>query len=150
ILRRSRLRPGIPSAAYSDPTFDKEQADAIKKDLGLDKPMSVQYVIYLKNLAGGNLGTSFFLKKPVFELLMDVFPNTLLLTMTAVVVADAFGVVAGAFLAGRRGAEVEAGGGGRGLGGRGGAGGFGGVVGGALFSVAPRGCFGLPGSASRG
>src|SRR5262245_60571532 len=104
-----RLMPGNPLTAFIDRAFDKEQADAITKDCGLDKPMSVQYFLYLKNLAGGNLGTSFFLKKPVFELLMDVFPNTLLLTMTAVLVAYAFGMVAGAFLAWRRGSKVETG-----------------------------------------
>jgi peptide/nickel transport system permease protein len=105
-----RLMPGTPLTAFIDPTFDQEQADAIKKDFGLDKPLSVQYVLYLKNLAGGNLGTSFFLKKPVFELLMDVFPNTLLLTMTALLVAYSFGIVAGAFLAWRRGTKIETGG----------------------------------------
>src|SRR4051794_27474757 len=102
-----RLMPGSPLVAYIDPTFTKEQAEVIKKDFGLDKPMSVQYVYYLKNLVQGDLGTSFFLKKPVFGLLMDVFPNTLLLTLTALLVAYTFGAVAGAFLAWRRGSRIE-------------------------------------------
>lgn len=102
-----RLMPGNPLTAYIDPTFTREQAEAIKKDFGLDKPMPVQYVYYLKNLVEGDFGTSFFLKKPVFGLLMDVFPNTLLLTMTALLAAYAFGAVAGAFLAWRRGSKIE-------------------------------------------
>jgi len=73
----------------------------------LDKPLSVQYVYYLRNLLQGDLGRSFAQRKPVFEILMDVFPNTLLLTMTAITVAYAFGAVAGAFLAWRRGTRTE-------------------------------------------
>ncbi|MEA2526080.1 MAG: peptide/nickel transport system permease protein [Thermomicrobiales bacterium] len=102
-----RLMPGSPLAAYIDPTFTKEQEEAIKKDFGLDKPMSLQYVYYLKNLFEGDFGRSFFQKRPVFEILMDVFPNTLLLTLTAILVAYAFGAVAGAFLAWRRGTKLE-------------------------------------------
>jgi peptide/nickel transport system permease protein len=47
------------------------------------------------------------LQEPVFDLLMDVFPNTLLLTGTALFFAYLFGVVAGAFLAWRRGTRTE-------------------------------------------
>jgi len=102
-----RLMPGSPLAAYIDPTFTKEQEEAIKKDFGLDEPLSVQYLYYLRNLFEGDLGHSFFQKKPVFEILMDVFPNTLLLTMTAILVAYTLGPMAGAFLAWRRGTKTE-------------------------------------------
>jgi peptide/nickel transport system permease protein len=102
-----RLMPGSPLAAYIDTTFTKEQEEAIKRDFGLDKPLSHQYVYYLRNLLEGDFGRSFAQRKPVFEILMDVFPNTLLLTMTAILVAYTFGVVAGAFLAWRRGTKTE-------------------------------------------
>jgi peptide/nickel transport system permease protein len=102
-----RLMPGSPLAAYIDTTFTKEQEEAIKKNFGLDKPLSVQYVYYLRNLLQGDLGRSFAQRKPVYDILMDVFPNTLLLTLTAIIVAYAFGAVAGAFLAWRRGTRTE-------------------------------------------
>jgi peptide/nickel transport system permease protein len=102
-----RLMPGNPLTAYIDPTFTEEQAQAVREQFGLDEPMGVQYLYYLKNIMTGNLGTSFFQKEPVFEILMDVFPNTLLLTGTALVVAYAFGVVMGALLAWRRGTRIE-------------------------------------------
>ena len=102
-----RLMPGNPLTAYIDPTFTDEQARAVERQFGLDKPMPIQYLYYLKNIATGNLGTSFFQKEPVMEILMDVFPNTLLLTGTSLLVAYLFGAVGGAFLAWRRGSLIE-------------------------------------------
>lgn len=102
-----RLMPGNPLTAYIDPTFTAEQEEAVKRQFGLDKPIYTQYALYLKNVATGNLGRSFFQKEPVFDVLMDVFPNTLLLTVTSLLAAYAFGVVGGAFLAWRRGTRVE-------------------------------------------
>jgi peptide/nickel transport system permease protein len=102
-----RLMPGNPLVAFIDPTFTEEQAEAVRRQFGLDRPLAVQYAFYLRNVVTGNLGTSFFQKEPVFDILMDVFPNTLLLTGTALLAAYAFGVVGGAFLAWRRGSLVE-------------------------------------------
>ncbi len=102
-----RLMPGNPLVAYIDPTFTEEQAAAVRHQFGLDQPLHVQYVLYLRNVVTGNFGTSFFQKEPVFEILMDVFPNTLLLTGTALIAAYLFGVVGGAILAWRRGTALE-------------------------------------------
>src|SRR5918993_4975187 len=78
-----RLMPGNPLVAYIDPTFTAEQEEAVRRQFGLDKPIYTQYGLYLKNVATGNLGRSFFQKEPVLDVLMDVFPNTLLLTVTS-------------------------------------------------------------------
>lgn len=102
-----RLMPGDPLVAYIDPTFTEEQAAAVRHQFGLDQPLHTQYVLYLRNIVTGNFGTSFFQKEPVFEILMDVFPNTLLLTGTSLLLAYAFGVVGGAILAWRRGTFLE-------------------------------------------
>src|SRR5215510_12567755 len=72
-----RLMPGNPLVAYIDPTFTEEQAAAVRHEFGLDQPLQMQYVLFLRNTLKGNLGTSFFQKEPVFDVLMDVFPNTL-------------------------------------------------------------------------
>jgi peptide/nickel transport system permease protein len=102
-----RLMPGNPLVAYIDPTFTEEQAAAVRHQFGLDQPLHVQYLLYLRNILTGNFGTSFFQKEPVFDVLMDVFPNTLLLTLTSLIVAYIFGVVGGAILAWRRGTALE-------------------------------------------
>ena len=101
------MAPGSPLTAFIDPTFTEEQEQAVREQFGLDEPLPIQYLYYLKNVIQGDLGNSFFLKEPVSEILMDVFPNTLLLTVTALVVAYVFGVIVGATLAWRRGSAFE-------------------------------------------
>lgn len=105
-----RLMPGSPLTAYIDPTFTEEQAQIVREQFGLDDPLIVQYGLYMKNLAQGNLGMSFFQKQPVWDVLMDVFPNTLLLTGFSLVVAYIWGVFAGSILAWKRGSLFESGG----------------------------------------
>jgi peptide/nickel transport system permease protein len=102
-----RLMPGNPLVAFIDPTFTEEQAEAISRQFGLDQPLYVQYGLYLKNIVTGNFGTSFFQKEPVFEILWEAFPNTILLTGTALLAAYVFGVLVGSLLAWRRGSRVE-------------------------------------------
>jgi peptide/nickel transport system permease protein len=105
-----RLMPGSPLTAYIDPTFTEEQAEIIRRQFGLDEPLFIQYLKFLQNVVQGNLGVSFFQKEPVWDLLMDVFPNTIILTGTAIVVAYIYGVIFGSILAWKRGSVFESGG----------------------------------------
>jgi peptide/nickel transport system permease protein len=105
-----RLMPGSPLTAYIDPTFTEEQAAEVSKQFGLDKPLVVQYGLYLKNLVQGDFGVSFFQKKPVWDVLMEVFPNTVILAGFALLIAYIYGVFFGAVLAWRRGSRMESGG----------------------------------------
>ncbi|MDQ3694622.1 MAG: ABC transporter permease [Chloroflexota bacterium] len=102
-----RLMPGNPLVAFIDPTFTAEQAEAISRQFGLDQPLPVQYGLYLKNIVTGNFGTSFFQKEPVLGILLEVFPNTILLTGISLTAAYVFGVIAGSVLAWRRGGKLE-------------------------------------------
>jgi peptide/nickel transport system permease protein len=102
-----RLMPGSPLAAYIHENLTEEQQRLILQQFGLDRPLWQQYFIYLGNLLQGELGLSFFQKRPVLSVLMDVFPNTIVLTLTSLVVAYIFGVLAGAFLAWKRDTAVE-------------------------------------------
>ncbi|MFQ5854577.1 MAG: ABC transporter permease [Anaerolineae bacterium] len=102
-----RLAPGNPLVAYIDPTFTEEQQDALLRQFGLDKPLYVQYFIYLGNLLQGELGDSFFYRDPVAKLVMDVLPNTLYLTLTSLVIAYVVGVIGGVLLAAQRGTRFE-------------------------------------------
>jgi peptide/nickel transport system permease protein len=102
-----RLMPGDPVTAYIDPSFTAEQEAAIRRSFGLDQPLSTQYFLFMRNLATGDLGRSFFQKQPVSDLLREALPNTILLTGTALLVAYAIGPIVGAFLAWRRGTPVE-------------------------------------------
>ncbi|ADO44388.1 binding-protein-dependent transport systems inner membrane component (plasmid) [Ketogulonicigenium vulgare Y25] len=103
-----RLMPGTPLAAFIDNTTTKEQQDAIIAQFGLDRSLFEQYLSFLANLAQGDLGQSFFHKRPVMDVVMEALPNTIILTMTGLVVAYIFGVLAGAYLAWKRGSVAEA------------------------------------------
>jgi peptide/nickel transport system permease protein len=102
-----RLMPGDPSIAYLDPTFTEEQRQLVRQQFGLDRPLPEQYVIYMGNLARGEFGLSFRRRQPVLGLVLEVLPNTLLLTLSALIVAYAFGALFGAWLAWRRGSLAE-------------------------------------------
>ncbi len=102
-----RLMPGSPLAAFIDNTLTEEQQQSLIRQFGLDLPLYEQYWKFLVNLLQGDLGQSFFFKKPVTEVVLAVFPNTILLTVTSLLIAYGFGIVAGAFLAWKRGTWVE-------------------------------------------
>ena len=99
--------PGTPLAAFIDNTTTAEQQDALIRQFGLDKSLGEQYWLFLTNLLKGDLGQSFFFKKPVVDVVMEVFPNSVILTLTSLIAAYLFGIVAGAYLAWRRGSWVE-------------------------------------------
>jgi peptide/nickel transport system permease protein len=102
-----RLMPGNPMAAYISEALGEDEQAAIMRQFGLDKPLWVQYFIYLGNLLQGQLGLSFHQRQPVWDIVMGVFPNTIVLTLTGLIVAYIFGVIAGAFLAWKRGTWIE-------------------------------------------
>ena len=103
-----RLMPGNPLAAFISPTFTEEQQDILRRQFGLDQSLLEQYLLYLWNLAHFEFGESFFYKKKVAELVWQVFPNTLLLTFSALIVAYIFGILGGVLLAWKRGTWIEA------------------------------------------
>jgi peptide/nickel transport system permease protein len=103
-----RLMPGDPTLNFLSPTFDEQTRAALLKSFGLDKPLWQQYLIYLGQLLRGDFGRSFLQNAPVSDILWSALPNTVILTVTSLCLAYAFGIVAGAFLAFRRGRLVEA------------------------------------------
>jgi peptide/nickel transport system permease protein len=103
----THLIPADPAkfAAGLDATAD--QIEQTKRNLGLDRPLPEQYLIYLGNLAHGDLGTSIITKRPVRDDLADYFPATLELTLWTVVVIAAIGVPLGVISATRRGGWID-------------------------------------------
>ena len=99
--------PGNPMAAYINEQLGEEDQKLIMAQFGLDRPLYEQYVIYLANLAQGNLGVSFFRREPVWNVILSALPNTLILTTTGLLLAYAFGILAGAWLATKRGTLAE-------------------------------------------
>jgi len=102
-----RLMPGNPLVAYIDPTFTQEQQQILMQQFGLDQPLWMQYVIFIKNLLRGQLGQSFFYKDSVVNVIFKVLPNTIYLMLSALIIAYFTGIVGGIFLAWKRGEKVE-------------------------------------------
>jgi peptide/nickel transport system permease protein len=102
-----RLLPGDPTLAYLDPTFTEGQRQQILHQFGLDQPLWWQYVLYIGNMLQGQFGLSFRQRVPVTDLVMGVLPNTLLLTLSSLLIAYILGALFGALLAWRRGTLFE-------------------------------------------
>jgi peptide/nickel transport system permease protein len=90
------LLPGDPAQIMlfgSNPT--PQQVENLRVALGLDKPLPVQYLLYLGRLLHGDLGQSFITGRPISEEIVARFPATLQLTLTAMLVAVVIGVPIG-------------------------------------------------------
>lgn len=91
-----RMAPGDPvRMMFKDPRISAESMDEMRQKFGLDKPMTIQFIAYAKNLAKGDLGMSFSQRKPVVDVLASRLPNTILLVVTALVIATVVGVILG-------------------------------------------------------
>jgi peptide/nickel transport system permease protein len=95
-----RLLPGDPAIAILGQHATPELIARIHESLGLDKPIIVQYFIYLGNLAHGDFGSSIIDNRSVTELFAVRFPVTVELTLGALVFAVGLGIPLGR-LAGR-------------------------------------------------
>lgn len=91
----NRIIPGDPAAVMLGPQATAADIAEMRTELGLDKPMIQQYIGYIGNLLQGDLGTSIYYKESVFTLIMDRFPNTILLSVCALLIAFIIGIPAG-------------------------------------------------------
>ena len=93
------LAPGDPVSAMINPQEMNVRSDAelnqMRQDLGLNDPIPVRYVLWLKEAVQGNLGYSYQNKTPVVDMILGRLPETLLLTGSALFVAMTVGVTLG-------------------------------------------------------
>ena len=82
-----RFMPGTPLAAFINENLNADQQQAMLEQFGLDKPMWQQYFIYLGNLLQGEIGLSFFQRRPVTTILLEALPNTVVLTLASLFIA---------------------------------------------------------------
>jgi peptide/nickel transport system permease protein len=91
-----RLTPGDPVDIMTGQTaISAEQRDQLRHQLGLDKPLLVQFVDFLWKTVHGDLGTSIRYKIPVTKLILFQAPSTVELAVAAMAFAVAFGGLAG-------------------------------------------------------
>lgn len=103
----THLIPADPAKAAAGLDATAEQIERLKQELGLYRPLHEQYLIYLRNLLRGDLGSSIVTKRPVIDDLRDFFPATLELTLFAVLTVVVIGVPMGMISAVRRGGLID-------------------------------------------
>ena len=102
-----RLTPGDPAAVIAGNTASNEDIAQIRSQLGLDKPIAMQFVIWAGRMAVGDFGESFFYKKTVASLIVDRLEPTLALAALTVILATVIAVPLGALAAYRQGSWLD-------------------------------------------
>lgn len=103
----TRLAPGDPAALMLGDQATAEDIAKLRAAYGLDKPLVVQFVLWLKEVASGNLGHSIFLQRPVTQALLERAEPTFFLALFSLAIAAAIGVPAGIASAVWRGRPVD-------------------------------------------
>lgn len=94
-------------AGNEDIIVSQHEIEALRKELGLDKPFIFQYLDWLGRALQGNLGFSYMMKKPVIEALMEGLPGTIALSVASLVMMLVVSIPAGIYSAVKRGGVVD-------------------------------------------
>ena len=82
-----RIIPSDPTSFLLTPSMTAEAKEAIRTQFGLDKPIIVQYWLYIKNFFKGDFGTSFYSGRPVMSIIKERLLNSAFLITTAVILS---------------------------------------------------------------
>jgi peptide/nickel transport system permease protein len=93
------LIPGDPVELMLGETASRADLTQLRADLGLDRPLGEQYARFLGGCARGDLGRSFFYRKPVLEVIAGALPATLVLAAAAMAVSLLIALPVGVFAA---------------------------------------------------
>jgi len=104
-----RLAPGDPLDLLVSGVHDLSAEDyaALRRSYGLDEPLPLQYLTWLGRTLSGDFGRSFIYKRPVIEMIGAALPNTLQLSVLALLVALLVGVPLGVLAARHRGTLLD-------------------------------------------
>lgn len=95
----SHVIPGDPASMIAGQRASEETLQSIRQQLGLDKPVWIQYFHYIGDLLTGDLGTSIRTQRPVLDELITFFPATLELAIAAFAIAIVLGIPLGVLAA---------------------------------------------------
>src|SRR5262252_7077972 len=91
----SRVIPADPVALVAGETATPAQVEALRRQLGFDRPLPLQFVDYVARLGRGDMGTSLYTRRPIVDDLTHRLPATLELTLAAMVVSVLAGIPLG-------------------------------------------------------
>jgi len=98
---------GDPLALLMPQDAPPSDIEEMRRSLGLDKPLIVQYGLFLKNAAQGNLGVSYHHGQPALRLVLERLPASLELVVTTILISLILAVPIGVLAASRRGTTVD-------------------------------------------
>ncbi len=101
------ITPGDPARIMLGPAARDDDVQHLRVQLGLDRPVYVQYVNWLGGALQGKLGDSIVLRRPVLQEVVQRFGNTALLAVTAIVIAFPGGILIGLASAVGRGSALD-------------------------------------------
>ncbi|GKS11643.1 ABC transporter permease [Paenibacillus chitinolyticus] len=90
-----RLAPGDPVLSFVTPNMSPEDVERIRQNMGLDQPLYIQYLLWLKNVLAGNFGYSLNNHRPVLTLIVERLPATIGLMGSAFLLSLLVAVVLG-------------------------------------------------------
>lgn len=96
------LAPGDPTAVWFNPSIPPEVLERMRVNMGLDQPLHVQYVRWVKAFLSGDFGYSYTQFRPVRDVIADALPNTLLLSGVSLLVIFGVGCSVGCLQAVRK------------------------------------------------
>ncbi|MDT8304516.1 MAG: ABC transporter permease, partial [Anaerolineae bacterium] len=98
----ARVIPGDPCRAILGEKATVEACERFNKNKGLDKPLPVQFAVYVTDMARGDFGESLRFKRPITTILLERLPLTVELSLAAVSLAITVGIPLGILSATRR------------------------------------------------
>jgi len=103
----SRAVPTDPALAVAGPEATPEMVENIRREMHLDKPLVVQYFIYMKSLCKGDLGKSIESRRRVLDDILDYMPATMELVLASILFSVLLGIPLGVISAVRQGKMAD-------------------------------------------
>lgn len=103
----TRMLPGDPAAVMLGPQASAADVAAFTEKLGLNEPLYVQFFDYLIGLLTFDFGNSLTYNQPIMDLIVERFPNTMILAISALVIAIVIGVPAGIIAARKQNSFID-------------------------------------------
>ncbi|MER9645243.1 ABC transporter permease [Mesorhizobium sp. M0239] len=102
-----RLAPGDPAAIIAGDTATPQMVAGIRQQLGLNDPLPVQFIRWVRDMLGGDFGTSIFAGRPVLELISQRLEPTLSLSILTMILSVSVGISFGILAAWQSGGLVD-------------------------------------------
>jgi ABC-type dipeptide/oligopeptide/nickel transport system permease component len=90
---------GDPAVLMAEPGAKEEDLQAIRREFGLDKPIVLQYFVFVRNLLKGDFGKSIYYRIPALDLYIQRLPASIMLATVAMTISLLIGIPVGIFSA---------------------------------------------------